>query len=210
MDFITHSLIGAGGARLAAPRREWLPQLSLAGLLGSLVMDSDSWLYLIGPNYYGLYHRVITHSIIGLTACALFAATVARAVACKASWRRFGWFVSANLPEDDTPDAAPFRWFLLIAAIAAAMHFLGDVITGFGNMTPLWPWSWWDASLRLVNSFSVTIFTATLAWHIVLRTRGGTRRRELIITACWALFVAAYLALRWVLIETGSAQPAFI
>ena len=58
MDFITHSLVGAGVARLACPKKEWLPQLTLAGLLGSLAMDGDSWLAFINQDAYGLYHRV--------------------------------------------------------------------------------------------------------------------------------------------------------
>lgn len=211
MDFITHSLIGAGAARLIAPRRDWIPQLSLCGVLGSLVMDNDSWLYLLGPNHYGLYHRVITHSVIGLVASALIAAGISRAVAAKAPWRRFGWFVSDNLNNEETPPtAAPFTLYLIVASIAAFLHFCGDVITGFGNMTPFWPWNKWDASLHIVNSFSVVIFSATLLWHICLRKFGGTRRREVYITLAWAALVVGYLAVRWYLIAQGIVRPAFI
>lgn len=52
MDFLTHSLIGAGVARLVCKDRGFLPQLSLAAVLGSLLPDADSGLALISQETY--------------------------------------------------------------------------------------------------------------------------------------------------------------
>jgi membrane-bound metal-dependent hydrolase YbcI (DUF457 family) len=201
LDFVTHSLVGAGAARLVVRDPRLLPQLTLAALLGSLVMDGDSWLHLLGPNVYGRWHRVATHSLVGLGCCALFAAWVGWMVAGVPRWRRLGWFAADNLaPATDPPARAGFRAFAGVAALAAALHFAGDVITGFGNMLPLWPWSRWDASLLLVNSFDWVIFSTTLAWHVATRRwASGNRRRAMLLAAGWAVVVVGYLIARWAL-----------
>ena len=200
MDFLTHSLVGTGAARLICPDRKILPQLSLAAILGSEIMDGDAWLYLLGPNYYGFYHRVISHSVLGLTASALVAATMGWGAGGVKSWRRFGWFVTSNIPKENAVapplSRAPWRIHLAVASAGAALHFLGDVITGFGNMTPFWPWSHWDASLRAVYSFDVVIFPTTLAWHLLIRNLDLSRRREWPITLGYFVFVAAYVSIR--------------
>ena len=196
MDFVTHSLMGAGAARLIAPRREWRPQLSLAALGGSLVMDGDSWLYLLGPNYYGFYHRLASHNVIALILIALIAATGAWSVARVCRWRRFGWFVAPNLPRGVEPSRPPWGWFFLVAAAAAFLHFCADVITGYGNMCPFWPWSKWDASLSVVSSFDQVIFWTTIAWHLLIRHLDWPRRREWPISLVYLVMMAAYIGIR--------------
>ena len=196
MDFVTHSLMGAGAARLATARREWLPQTALAGLFGSLLMDGDSWLYLLGPNYYGFYHRVATHSLVGLAVMATFSAGLAWLVEQIRPWRRFGWFVWENLPAGAAPPSAPFPLLLGVAGAAVLLHFCFDAITGFGNMEPFWPWSHWDASLKLVFSFDTLIFSATLGWWGVMRWKDWPRRRDALWTALYAALIVTYLLLR--------------
>ncbi|MBI5154030.1 metal-dependent hydrolase [Candidatus Poribacteria bacterium] len=196
MDFITHSLIGAGAARLIAPRREWLPQLTLAAVLASNLMDGDSWLYLIHPSYYGKYHRVASHCVVGLALTALVAAGVAWGACRVVPWRRFGWFVCPNLPKGTELLRPRFGWFLAVALPCAALHFAGDVITGFGNVLPFWPWSRHDASLHAVTSFDPAIFGATLAWHIAVRRLDLPRRREALAAAGYAVLVTAYVMIR--------------
>lgn len=199
MDFITHSLVGAGLARVLSPRRKWLPQLSLAGLAGSLLMDGDSWLYLIGPNYYGRYHRVLSHSLVVLGPTVLVGATLAWSAGAVRPWRRFGWFVADNLPLEESIDRPPWALFLLITALAAGLHWCFDAITGFGNMCPLWPWSMWDASLHAVSSFDPFILAGTLAWCLTMRYKDSPPREARIFSAIYLLLVILYVAvrLRW-------------
>jgi len=195
MDFITHALIGAGTARLASPKREWIPQLSLAGILASELQDADFWLYLIQPYYYGKYHRVASHNLWALFLIGLACAGIAWAVTRVRPWRRFGWFVADNLPREDPPPAhVPWAWFAFVAVVAAYLHFAADWITGFGNLQPLWPWSAWDPSLRAVTSFDLPIFVATLAWHLSMRWFQPGRRGEGWMTVIYAAAVALYIA----------------
>jgi membrane-bound metal-dependent hydrolase YbcI (DUF457 family) len=202
MDFITHSLMATGAVRLAVPEKVWRPQLALAAVLGSLLQDADSWLYLIGPEYYGKYHRIASHTVWGLALIALACAAAAWGLAAVRPWRRFGWFVETNLaPGGDLPPRAPFRWFFLVALMAAYLHFAADLTTGFGNLLFFWPWSSFDFSLRAVNSFDWVIFSCTLGWHIVLRRLEWPRRREAVITAVYALLIIGYVAARLLFAE---------
>lgn len=203
MDFITHSLIGVGAARLLVGRRDLRPQVTLAALLGALVIDGDSWLYLIDPSYYGRYHRVASHSILGVMAVGLFCAAVPWVLA--RAWpkaRRFGWFANENLRrEEAVPPLAPFWMFAAAAWLAACLHVPMDAITGFGNVQPFWPWSTWDASMHAVTSFDTVIYGLTFAWHIVLRRLKWPRRKEAIATGIYAAMVIGYILFRWLVTE---------
>jgi hypothetical protein len=197
MDFITHSLVGAGVARLTCPRREWLPQLTLAGLLGSLLMDGDSWLVLISQDAYGLYHRVLTHNVFALGVLALAGGVAARSAGgLVAASRRFGWFVSPNLPAGELPTRAPWRYFFVIIAIASLLHWLMDLITGFGNLKPFWPLSQYSVELDAVNSLDAFILGFTVLWHVALRLLDWPRRKEAWVTGAYALVLVAYVAAR--------------
>lgn len=197
MDFITHSLVGAGVARLACPRRAWRPQLTLAGLLGSLLMDGDSWLIFLGPDAYGFYHRVLTHNVFALTGLALAGATLAQAAGGVARWRRFGWFCAPNLAQEEPePERAPWGLLFTVAAAAAGLHWCYDVITGYGNLKPWWPFSQREVALRAVYSFDWVIFGLTLGWHLVIRELEWPRRREAWITAGYFVIIAGYVAAR--------------
>lgn len=198
MDFITHTLIGTGVARLVAPEKRLLPQCALAAVLASLLPDSDSALALLGQEYYGRYHRVASHSILGLALIALLAAGVAWwAFRARPRWRRFGWFVSENQKADDSdPPPVGFSILLIVAVGAVAMHWVGDWITGYGNITPLWPWRNRDISLAAVNSFDWVLFASTLAWHVTIRTLDWPRGREALLTGAWFLWCAGYVTWR--------------
>jgi len=206
IDFITHTLIGTGAARVICPRREWLPQICLAGALGSLLMDGDSWVQFIDINAYGRYHRVVTHSLPGLVATALLAAAIAIWIARVPSWRQFGFFVSPNIFSGDSSSLgptsrAPLAPFFFATAAAGVLHFCGDAVTGFGNMILFWPVSDWDASLSATISFDYFIFSVTLAWHITLRNLGWNRRREALILVGYLAVMAVYIAARFHLTE---------
>ena len=197
MDFITHTLVGTGAARLIAPRRDLRPQVCLAGVLGSLLQDGDSWLYLLGPNMYGRYHRVVSHTVWGLALVAIVCAVIAWCVTLVRRWRRFGWFVCPNLPRtSDPPGHCPLRWFMFAGFAAVTLHWLLDSVTGFGNLLPLWPWSQWEASLHAVESFDWFIFLLTLAWHSGTRQFDLPRRNEAFIGVTYAATVLVYVLLR--------------
>jgi membrane-bound metal-dependent hydrolase YbcI (DUF457 family) len=196
MDFITHSLMGSGAARLATREPDRLPQMSMAALLGALLPDADPWLYLIDPAWYGFYHRVVSHSLIGLVVISLLCAGIVRLFHRIRRWRRFGWFVSPNPPPGASPPAVPFLLLWAVALMAGLLHFVFDTITGFGNMLPLWPWSHWDASLKIVTSFDPVIAGSTLLWFLVMRWREWPRRIEWRWTAAYAALLIIYLLLR--------------
>jgi membrane-bound metal-dependent hydrolase YbcI (DUF457 family) len=196
LDFVTHSLVGAGVAKLLAPRQNWVPQLSAAALAGSLLQDADSWLYLLGPNVYGKYHRVASHNLWGLALVALASATLAWLLANKSVCRRFGWFVAPNLPREEPVPRAPWLLFLAVAAMSAYLHLAMDMITGFGNVWPFWPWSQWDASLHAVTSFDLLIFSTTFGWHVYMRRDPISRRRQWGATAAYAAVIIVYVAAR--------------
>lgn len=197
MDFITHTLLGAGVARLVSPRRELLPQVSLAAIGGSLLQDGDSWLYLIDPSFYGKYHRVGSHNVWALALIGLLAAGIAWLVSAWPRARRFGWFVSDNLPPDVPLPRATYRLLAIAGVGCAYLHFAADTITGFGNVLPFWPFSSWDSSMHAVSSFDVVIFCATIAWFFTARLLNWSRPREAVLTACYFVVMAAYVLARW-------------
>lgn len=141
---------------------------------------------------------VVIAVIVGLAVTALLAATLAWTAGTVRGWRRFGWFVADNLPPEPTTSRPPWFLFLAIAVPAALLHFAFDVITGFGNMKPFWPWSDWDASLHAVSSFDFTIFASTLGVYLALRYYDATRRQTLGYGSVYLLAVALYVVARHV------------
>ena len=118
--------------------------------------------------------------------------------------RRFGWFVMPNGPSGDVPPRLSFWRLAAIAALAVPLHLPADAISGFGNLTPFWPFGSYEISLNLTSSFDVVIFSATLAWHFAVRWPDAwDRRRALRLTAWYLGLVLAYLAVRWGLIAAG-------
>lgn len=197
MDFVTHTLMGVGLARLAAPRRDQVAQYSLAGMLGSLLPDFDSWLIFLGPNSYGFYHRVITHSLVALICIGAIAGAITWGLASVTGYRRFGWFVAPNLSADTaSPPRAPVVALMAVALAAAGVHWLADYITGFGNLKPFWPWSQREYSLGAVHSFDAFICGTTLVWHLALRRLSLPKSREAVLTAAYAAVIIAYVVLR--------------
>ena len=209
MDFLTHSLVGAGAARLIASKPRYLPALSLAAVAGALLIDADPWLYLIDPSYYGRYHRVVSHSIIGMIGITTISIVLAYALyrwirripvpnrSLLGHLPRFGWFVSPNLPEGEAAVLPPLLALVLAAMAGVGLHWCYDVITGFGNMEPFWPWSDYDASLHAVSSFDAMIFTSTLGWHLLTRQLNWPRKREVVITAVYLIAMIIYVAARY-------------
>jgi len=213
MDFLTHSLVGAGAARMLAKDKRALPGLSLAAVGGALLIDADPWLFLMGQDYYGRYHRVISHSLILMPVIIIVCASLVWMLYRKFmhstgnSWLQkaahFGWFVSPNLEHERNCGAryclageanastASFSLLLAAAAAGVALHWCYDVITGFGNMEPLWPWNHYDASLHAVSSFEAVIFSSTLGWHLLIRQLDWPRKKEIWITAGYFIAISS-------------------
>lgn len=197
MDFITHTLVGVGATRLVVRRRDRLPQLTLGAILGSLLIDSDSLIGVFGGvNAYGLWHRVASHSLLGMPLFALLSATIAWGVMAWKRPRRFGFYLSPDL--DATPPRAPFAAFLGVAVLCVGLHWCGDFITAYGNLLPLWPWSRTDVSRQWVNSFDWVIFLTTLGGFTAVRYfdhRPGPAQPKIQrgVYLGWGLMIAAYL-----------------
>lgn len=207
MDFITHTLVGTGAMRMMTPRADWRARLAPAAFLGSTLMDFDSWLALMGPDYYGRYHRVVSHSIVGLLTLSLVSAAFTWWLARRGKWERFGWYITPNLAQDESVESEPppFVKFLAVCLVGAALHWIADVITGFGNMQPFWPWSNYDASLRAVFSFDVFLFSLTFGWHLVTRNWNFSLGRERAIGAGYFAIATCYVVGRLIW-----GEPTFI
>ncbi len=195
MDFITHTLVGTGTMRMMTPRADWRARLAPAAFLGSNLMDFDSWVALFGPNFYGKYHRTVSHSMVGLAVITCIAAIAAWRISKVKRWQRFGWFVIPNLTRDPDESSGdpPLALIFLLCAMGAVLHWFGDVITGFGNMKPFWPWSEWDASLHAVFSFDIVLFSMTLGWHLFTRNKEPSLRTERGIGAAYFTLATCYV-----------------
>jgi inner membrane protein len=213
VDSITHILsaalwtepLGAAGRPGAPALPRWRERMAVA--LGALLPDADGLLGLAdmangAPHgWYAKYHRVVSHSLPGLTACALVAAWLAW------SWPG-AWMLPSLRGRGVAPDAPrpPWRRLLAVAAIAVAMHLAGDAITAWGTLRLFWPLSDWDAQLGRVNSIDPWLLALTVtAWaaqHVCL-TR-GRRRAAWLTTALWLALCALYVWLRPLL-----GPPAF-
>ena len=160
-------------------------------------MDADSLVALNGGvNAYGFHHRTYSHSIVGLVGVALVVLGMAWGASRVRRWRRFGWFVGDNLPHDAEPTRVPLHLLIWVVLSAVFLHWCGDVITGYGNMEPFWPWSQREVSLRAVPSFDWLIFLFTMGWHVLIRTEGWPRRREAPISALYLTAVICYILVR--------------
>lgn len=202
MDFVTHTLMSVGAMRIISPKKEWRPQLSLAAILGSVAQDADLWLFFLGDSFYGKYHRTISHTFYGLVLIAIIAAIITWAVSLNKSVRKFGWFVEDNLKNNSIlVEHIPFVWFLLISLTAVSVHWIGDLITGFGNLMPFYPLSSWDPSLRLVNSFDWFIFSLTLFWYVVIRKLDLPKKKELFCNSGYFFILIIYLICRCLFCE---------
>jgi len=168
----------------------WRERAAVA--LGALLPDADGVLGWIDLSLYDRYHRVVTHSVPGLLAVTLLAAGLA------ATWPE-RWILPflrtrAQGQEIVRPTA---RRLLSFAALAVALHFVGDLITAWG-IWPAWPWSAHDFALARVNSLEPALCGITLgAWALQhwLLTK-GRRRAAWGAAVAWLLVCAVYVAVR--------------
>ena len=117
MDNVSHTLAGWALSRAAGSARP--PGTTLALVLASNLPDIDIVLQARSDAAYLLYHRGLTHSLLGL---ALLPAALAGGL-----W----WGYRGR---------TRFRWFALACACGVALHLLYDVVTSWGTML-LYPFS---------------------------------------------------------------------
>lgn len=111
MDNVSHSLAGWALSRGAGPARP--AGTTLALILASNLPDLDFLLYARGSSEYLLWHRGVTHSVVGL---ALLPPILAAGL----------WIGYAR--------RTGFGWFLLLAFVGVGLHIIYDVVTPWGTM----------------------------------------------------------------------------
>ena len=204
MDPITHVLSAAIWVEpLKPPKPEnaiyarWRERAAI--LLGALLPDLDAVPGLLETSgltdepIFTQYHRIASHSFLGLIVVALLASTLAL------KWPE-KWLLPSLRPKDRTSPRVNPRWrrLLLFSSIAVGFHFLGDWITAWGTLKPFWPFSNFDAQLGRVNSIEPVLCALTIAaWAIqhYLLTK-GMRRSAWTVAGTWLIIVILYVWLR--------------
>ncbi|MBN1866063.1 metal-dependent hydrolase [Candidatus Sumerlaeota bacterium] len=198
MDSITHILsavivtepLPVPAVEEGAVYARWRERLAI--LLAALLPDADGVLGWIDPALYARYHRVATHSVLGLVILVFLSAWIARA------WPEtlLPPFVRRRYAGQKTIPPA-FRRLLAFASVAIVCHWLGDWVARWG-IWPLWPFWNEDVALGRVNSLDGVLLALTVtAWAIQhLFLVRGKRRAGWIVAATWILLFAAYVWLR--------------
>lgn len=168
-------------------------------LLGALLPDLDAVPGLLET--FGLtqepmftrYHRIASHSIIGLIAVAILSAIIA------SKWPE-RWLLPSLRPKNRIlPPVNPsLRRLLLFSSLAVSFHFIGDWITAWGTLKPLWPFSNLDTQLARVNSIEPVLCSLTIAAWAVQHfcIVHGFRKTAWSVAAIWLLLSVAYVWLR--------------
>lgn len=165
MDNVSHTLTGWALSRAAGSARP--PGTTLALLLASNLPDIDIVLQARSDAAYILFHRGLTHSLLGLA--------VLPAVLAAGLWWAYG-------------GRTRFRWLALVCAAGVAMHLVYDLVTPWGTML-LYPFS--AARFALDWLFIVDLVTWALPAGVLLVSRlRPTRGRAAV--AAWLLALLVY------------------
>lgn len=165
MDNVSHSLAGWALARAAGPVRPRGTTLAL--VLASNLPDIDIVLQARSGADYLLFHRGLTHSLVGLVALPLALAT-----GLWWSYRR----------------RTRFGWLALVCACGVGMHLVYDVVTPWGTML-LYPVS--SARFALDWLFIVDFVTWGLPIGVLLASRRWPQRARR-ATAVWLVALVVY------------------
>lgn len=211
MDTVTHVLTAALWTEpLSSPAVQegtfhprWRDRAAV--ILGASIMDADGVLGWISQLVrgdmllYTLYHRVVTHSVVGLLVCALVSALIAR------HWPE-RWLLPILRPDRSAgqPVTPRLQRLFGLASIAAGWHFVGDAITHWGTLKPLWPVLGFDVQWDLVNSLSPPLLGITLvAWAVQNQVlKAGHRRWAWAVVALWLATCLGFIVFRPLLIAT--------
>jgi inner membrane protein len=186
VDNVSHSLAGWALSRAAGPRRP--PGTTLALVLASNLPDIDIVLQARSDAAYLLFHRGLTHSLIGLVVLPL-------ALAAGLWWGYGG--------------RARFRWLALVCGAGVALHLLYDLTTSWGTML-LYPFSVRRYALDwlfIVDLVTWAVPVAVLVWSRVRPERA----RAAVAAGMLALFAyggSAALVHRDAVAAVASAERA--
>ena len=159
MDNLAHTLVGAALGRAVADRK-----VAGAALLGALAGNAPDWSeLLVSPralappsephSSYLLYHRGITHSLLG-AAVEIAALGALAGLALRWHARRTG------------ARPAPWRWIAALVGATVASHLYLDWQGSYG-LRPFLPWSgrWYYADwIAIVDPFFWIVPLVALAW----------------------------------------------
>lgn len=126
MDVTTHVSVAAFAAVGLAKGKAAAKEIRTAVFLGSMAPEIDSFLYLINPNLYIEYHRIYTHTFLGV---ALLSAVIV-------------WLVTFTWGK-----RSPWNLYLY-AVIGGLIHLGLDTLTRY-PLRPLAPFSSKDYALGL-------------------------------------------------------------
>ncbi|HET6360652.1 MAG TPA: metal-dependent hydrolase [Gemmatimonadota bacterium] len=164
MDNVSHTLTGWALARAAGTSPP--PGTTLALVLASNLPDIDLVLQARSDAAYILFHRGLTHSLVGLVVLPI-------ALAAGLWWAYGG--------------RTRFAWLALISAAGVAMHLVYDLVTPWGTML-LYPFS--SERFALEWLFIVDFVTWALpAGVLVVSRRRAERGRAAVVVWLLALFV---------------------
>lgn len=161
-------------------------------ILGALAPDVDGLLGAVSLKLYSQYHRVVTHSFLGLL-------VIMPIIAAIAFYWPEGWMLPSlrSKPGGKTIVKPSFVRLMLLAALALAWHFVGDWITAWG-IWPFWPFSMHDCGLALVNSLEPGLLLITLLFWLLQQQRlhHKKRRQAWALAGLWLLACVIFIWLR--------------
>jgi inner membrane protein len=174
VDNVSHSLAGWALSRAAGRPRP--PGTTLALVLASNLPDIDIVLQARSDAAYLLFHRGLTHSLVGL---AVLPAALAGGL-----WWGYG-------------GRTRFGWFALLSASGVALHLLYDVVTAWGTML-LYPFSARRYALDWLFIVDFVTWALPVAALLVARWRPALARRAVVgsLLALLAYGAAAGMAHR--------------
>lgn len=167
MDNVSHSLAGWALSRAAGPGRPRGTTLAL--VLASNLPDIDIVLQARSGATYLLFHRGVTHSLLGLAVLPLALAA--------GLWWGYG-------------RRTRFRWLALVCACGVALHLVYDVVTPWGTLL-LYPFSADRYSLDWL--FIVDFVTWALPVAGLVLSRAWPARARA-VTAAWLVALLVYAA----------------
>ncbi len=165
MDNVSHTLTGWALSRAAGTRPP--PGTLLALVLASNLPDIDIVLQARSDAAYILFHRGLTHSLVGLV---LLPLTLAAAL-----WWAYG-------------GRTRFRWFALVCAAGVATHLRSDLVTPGGTML-LYPF--YAERVALEWLFIVDLVTWALPVGVLLVSRRRPSQGRAAVTV-WLLALLVY------------------
>ena len=165
MDNVSHTLTGWALARAAGYPPP--PGTALALVLASNLPDIDLVLEARSDAAYILFHRGLTHSLVGLVVLPLALAA--------ALWWAYG-------------GRTRFGWLALVSAAGVAMHLLYDLVTPWGTML-LYPFS--SERFALDWLFIVDLVTWALPAGVLVVSRLRPERGRTAVAA-WLLALLVY------------------